>query len=100
MTKREAHKRAQRRETALATLGLLVIVVLFCLCSYIETHYYRDAKVTSVSGQLVTVEDRCGYVWEFYADGYRTGDEVRMLMDTHCTDNNIYDDEIITVKLR
>lgn len=100
MVKREAHKRAQRRETALAILMMLVVVALFCVCSYVEQHYYRDAKVTSVSGQLVIVEDKCGYVWEFYADGYRTGDEVRMLMNTHCTDNNIYDDEIITVKLR
>ena len=100
MTKKEAKKRAHRRDMFVGCVGMLIIIVLFCLCSYIETHYYRDAKVTSVSGQLVTVEDKCGYVWEFYADGYRAGDEVRMLMDTNCTDNNIYDDEIITVKLR
>lgn len=100
MTKREAEKRAHRRETFFGTLALLVVVALFCLCSYLETHYYRDATVISVSGQLVEVKDKAGHLWEFYADGYRAGDEVRMFMDTHCTDNNIYDDEILNVKLR
>lgn len=88
------------RDTVCACLALLIVVVLFCVCSYMESHYHRDATVISVEHQLVTVEDKCGYLWEFYADGYRVGDEVRMLMDTHCTDNIITDDEIIDVKLR
>lgn len=100
MTKREAYKRAQRKEKVLVTLALLVIIALFCLCSFIETHYYRNGEVISVSGQLVEVEDFAGLTWEFYADGFRVGDEVRMLMDTNCTDNTVYDDEIVNVKLR
>lgn len=100
MTKKDAYKKTQRKEIFFATLILLVTIALFCACSYVERHYYRDAKVTSVSGQLIEVEDKCGFTWEFYADGYRVGDEVRMLMDTHCTESNIYDDEIVNVKLR
>lgn len=101
MTKREAErKRQQRRETVLGCLGLLVVIVLFLCASYLETHYYREATVKSVEKQVVVVEDNCGFVWEFCADGFKKGDKVRMLMDTQCTDSDIEDDIIIDVKLR
>ena len=83
MTKREAYKRAQRKEKVLVTLALLVIIALFCLCSFIETHYYRNGEVISVSGQLVEVEDFAGLTWEFYADGFRVGDEVMHVKKNH-----------------
>lgn len=98
---REAeNKRRERVQTFIALIGLLLFLLLVGRVGYWETHYNRDATVVSVQGQLVTVEDRIGMLWDFYADGYKVGDEVRMLMDNNTTDNIITDDTIEDVKLR
>ena len=97
--RREA-KRTARRETMLACVVFIVFMLVLGRVGYWETHYYREGEVVSVSGQLVEVEDRIGYTWEFYGDGFHKGDNVKMLMFNNGTDNIITDDEIENVKLR
>ena len=98
--RRREVKRQTRRETLIGCIGLIVFLLLVGRVGYWETHYNRDGVVTSVSGQLVEVEDKTGLTWEFYGDGFRTGDNVRMVMFNGGTDGTVYDDEIIDVKLR
>lgn len=64
----------------------------------IETHYMRTAEVTSVNGSSVTVLDNSDHYWIFEGDGYAEGDKVNLKMFTNYTDDNIYDDEIISIK--
>lgn len=64
----------------------------------IETHYTRIAEVVSAKGSSITVLDNSDHYWTFEGDGYAEGDKVSLKMFTNYTDDNIYDDEIISVK--
>ena len=79
---------------------LLVFIVLPGLVGNYEHHYTREAKVVEVSDDLVVVEDNCGYVWEFYGNGYEVGQQVKMKMFTNYTHDTIFDDEIEKVEIR
>lgn len=78
--------------------ALLLVTICFCFCSYAETHYTRKGIVVEIKDNLVTVEDECGYLWDFEDDGYCIGDRVKLIMDTNHTDSDIFDDKIIDVK--
>ena len=82
------------------TVVLVVAFVgLFCFASWFETHYTRqDCVVVSYVEDVVTVEDTCGYTWDFIGDGYEVGDVVDLKMYTNHTDSTIYDDVIEDVK--
>ena len=85
-------------------LGMLVMAIvmvgLFCFASWFEVHYTReDCTVVGYVEDVVTVEDTCGYTWEFKADGLEVGDVVDLKMYTNHTDNTIFDDEITDYKL-
>ena len=67
--------------------------------SYSDTHYNRDAEIVKVSGSTVTAMDNCGYTWRFEADDLAVNDIVVLKMFNNHTDNNIYDDEVVDVKL-
>lgn len=92
-----------RRKTREIILGILTVIMLFAIlgvCSYAEHRYTReDCVVVSVEEQLVTVEDRVGYVWSYEAEGEapRVGDVVDLKMYTNLTHNTIYDDEVVDV---
>lgn len=90
----------KKRDTVIAVLALVLFFVLLGRVGYWESHYNRDGKVVEVNGEVITVEDNCGNLWDFYGDGYKVNDEVRMLMDSHHTDNIITDDTIERVELR
>lgn len=82
--------------------GLVIITMFFCVlgaCGWYESHYTREATVIDVTNDVVTVVDKCDYVWEFYGNGFKVNDEVKMRMNTMHTDNYIFDDEIENVKL-
>lgn len=88
------------RETVVMVLVVVGLMSLWLTCSYVETHYTReDCVVVETEGQLVTVEDKVGYLWCYEAEGDvpSVGTVVDVHMYTACTDNNIYDDEIVGV---
>lgn len=96
MSKRQARRLVER----VKNITLLVIMfILFCWCSWYESHYTREATVINVNNDMVTVLDMTDNVWEFEGDGFTIGDNVKMSMDTRHTDSNIYDDEIVSVKI-
>lgn len=87
------------REKVKLVVMLVVFIVMFVFASWIDTHYTRhDCEVIGYTEDVVTVEDSCGYQWQFIGEGYEVGDTVDLKMYTNHTDNYIYDDEIIEVK--
>lgn len=67
-------------------------------CNYYEHHYTRDnCEVVRIENNIVTVEDKCGFYWQFEDEGYSKGDIVDLKMFDSCTNSNIKDDEIIKV---
>lgn len=81
-------------------LFCFLFIVLPGIAGNFEHHYTRDAKVIEVSGDLVIVEDTCGFEWEFYGEGYEVGQKVEMKMFTNFTHEEIFDDEIKKVEIR
>lgn len=76
---------------------IAVIAILASVC-YVSAYYTRpNCKVIEVSGEVITVEDRGGNIWEFYGEGYCVGDKVNLKMYTNCTEE-IADDKIVSVK--
>ena len=79
---------------------LLVFIVLPGLVGNYEHHYTREAEVVDVCGDVVLVEDTCGFEWEFYGEGFEIGQQVKMKMFTNYTHDTIFDDEIEKVEIR
>lgn len=81
--------------------GLVVVVVvlglLLWVACFVEQHYTRAVEVVKVEGQEITVEDDYNHQWIFLGEGFVEGQEIRVLMNTNTTDNNILDDEIVRV---
>ena len=96
MTKRQMRK---RKETVKNITLMMIVVVMFCWCSWYETHYTREATVIDVTDNIVTVVDKCNNTWSFKGDGFNVDDEVKLTMDTMHTDSNIFDDKIEDVKI-
>jgi hypothetical protein len=82
--------------------AIVVITMFFGVVGFagnIKHNYIRkDCEVISVSNDLVTVEDVCGYVWEFEGSGYRVGDVITLKMHTNYTHGTIEDDIVTGVK--
>lgn len=78
----------------------VMIIVIFCVCSWYETHYTKLATVTTTYKNVVTVKDEFGDEWEFEDNErhYKKDDIVKMTMNSMGTIDNIYDDEIEGVK--
>ena len=67
-----------------------------------ESTYTRTAEVVEVNNNLAIFTDATGNDWDYYfEDGtnLEVGDNVKLIMDTKHTDNNIYDDEIKKIVL-
>lgn len=79
-------------------VSVIAVIVILAGVGYVNTHYTRpNCRVMEVSGEVITVEDKGGNIWEFYGEGYRVGDRVNLKMYTNCT-ADFTDDEIISVK--
>lgn len=80
--------------TALIGLGCSA---LFIVGSYYEHNYKRkDCEIVEINYETVTVEDTCGFLWEFQGTGYSIGDRVDLQMNDNNT-SSIKDDIIISV---
>ena len=89
----------KRREIIKNITLITIVVIMFCWCSWYETHYTKEAIVIDVTDNIVTVIDKHNNTLSFKGDGFNVDDEVRLTMDTMHTDSNIFDDEIEDVKM-
>ena len=96
MTKRQMRR---AREIAKNITLMMIVVVMFCWCSWYETHYTREATVIDVTDNIITVVDKYDHTWSFEGNGFNVDDEVKLTIDTMHTDSSIYDDEIENVKI-
>lgn len=78
--------------------GITVMIILLVGVGTIESTYSMSCVVINVNRDVVKVEDKAGYVWEFKGDGFSIGDEVKVVFDTNHTDSNRFDDKIKDVK--
>lgn len=92
-------KKHNIKERAIAIVMLLMFLALIGRVGYWETHYTEDATVIAATGQIVTVEDDRGQVWEFYGDGYKVGNRVHLHIDNNATDTTTTDDKVVSVRL-
>ena len=95
-SKKNTHKVSKVIFVAVITAILILVIGRV---GYHEMHYHREAIVISIDSNIVTVKDKCNYLWDFVGDGYAKGDKVKMLMHTNGTNGMIEDDTIIDVKV-
>lgn len=88
-----------KREYICGILAFVAIFLLIGFAGHVEHNYTRkDCEVVKVSGGVVTVEDKCGYLWEFEGTGYDVGVHLDVKMHTNFTHGTIADDYITGIK--
>ena len=94
------NRQTRKRRGIIKNITLItIVVIMFCWCSWYETHYTREAIVIDVTDNIVTVIDKHNNTLSFKGDDFNVDDEVRLTMDTMHTDSNIFDNEIEDVKM-
>ena len=82
--------------------SLFVVVCIICIVGLlggIEATYAREGQVVCVKGNIVTVEDKSGFLWELETDELKEGQEVVLKMNDNNTDSIIKDDIIVDYKI-
>lgn len=81
-------------------LGMLIIVgfvVLVGIAGYIETHYTMECEVVKIEGNVITLEDKVGYLWEVEDENLEMNKTYKVEFSTNDTTNRI-DDKITKIK--
>lgn len=78
--------------------GMLSVCFVIFICGWMDTHYIRQATVTRITNNVVTITDTTNNVWTCEATKLKVNDRIKVLMDNNGTDTNIYDDIIIKIK--
>lgn len=84
---------------------LFNLLIIVCVIGFIgliggmERTYIRKGQVVCVKGNIVTVEDKSGFLWELETDELKEGQEVVLKMNDNHTDSIIKDDIIISYKI-
>ena len=83
-------------------VNLLIVVCVIGFIGFLggmERTYTREGQVVCVKGNIVTVEDKSGFLWELETDELKEGQEVVLKMNDNNTDGIITDDIIIDYKI-
>ena len=84
---------------------LVNLLIVICIIGFIgflggmERTYTREGQVVCVKGNIVTVEDKSGFLWELETDELKEGQEVVLKMNDNNTDGIITDDIIVDYKI-
>jgi hypothetical protein len=87
-----------RRERATLLLLVTLFITMFCVCSYVEHTYTREATVWVNEDGSMSFIDEGGREWVADADNVVHGQKVVLVMDDHCTSSYIKDDVIKKIK--
>ena len=96
MPMRHAHK---MRQIIINIVTMMIVITMFCWCSWYEAHYVREATVIDVTDNIITVVDESEQSWQFKGNGFKVNDRVRLTMNTMHTDSNVLDDVIESAKI-
>ena len=80
-------------------VSILVLVLGFCFVSRYTNTYSMRGVVTGVKGQIVTLTDETGNVWQIDSEGFKKGSIVRIRWFNNGSDMYRLDDKIIEVKV-
>lgn len=80
-------------------VAVLFLVLGFGFVSRYTNTYSMRGVVTGVEGQIVTLIDETGNVWQIDSEGFKKGSSVRIRWFNNTTDMIREDDEIINVKV-
>lgn len=81
------------------TISMIALFISLAILSYIayqyEHNYKRVAKVTDITGNVITLTDECNFNWQMETtDKLNIDDKVILSMNDNNTTNNIFDDII------
>lgn len=81
---------------------LVSLIAICCIIGYVESHYSKNGYVAEINENEVVIVDDNGHEWVWLEEEptYQRGDKVKMTMYTNHTDGNIFDDEIIKIKIK
>ena len=78
---------------------IIILVSMFIIINEIDKYEQVTGTVVNVEeNDCITMIDRRGETWAFFADGLEIGNMVKVTINTHQTDT-YEDDEIVNVKL-
>lgn len=84
---------------------LFNLLIVVCIIGFVgllgsmEATYTREGQVVYVKGNIVTVEDKSGFLWELETDELQKGQMVVLKMNDNNTDGIITDDIIVDYKI-
>jgi predicted small metal-binding protein len=86
------------KKIAIALTTILAFGLFVMACNFENNYTRKDCEVVEINVNIITVEDGCGYLWDFEGEGYELGQRVDLKMHTNHTANSIADDYIKEVK--
>lgn len=89
------------KELILASSAILIVVVALLFCGWTEQYYTKEATVIEVNkyNDVVCFIDDRGFKWEAEATNIKEGQRVLLLMNNNQTDRDIFDDQVVGVKI-
>ena len=83
-------------------LAIVFILFGYVFCGYIENHYTREARVSTIENNTITFIDKNNNKWtweEADCENFIMGQPVKLVMSTNYTLDTIDDDIITKVKI-
>lgn len=86
------------RNMIIAICLIIVVCVIMLIITKVEREYSMDGFIVEKHGNVFTVEDTTGNLWDFESEEeYYINDNVKVRFNDNCTTNNRIDDIIIEV---
>lgn len=89
------------KDLLLALLAITIVIIATMFCGWTEQHYTKTATVveTNEFNDVVVFVDEQGFEWECEATNLKEGQKVSLLMNNNKTENDIFDDKIVGIKI-
>lgn len=89
------------KDLLLTLLVIVIIIIATMFCGWAEQHYTKTATVvkTNEFNDVVVFIDVQGFEWKCEATNLKEGQKVSLLMNNNKTENDIFDDKIVDVKV-
>ena len=92
----------EKKDKAIVIALTIILIIIILLTHVKNTHYTKQAIVTDVTSQVITLTDIKGHQWQYETDRttreLKEHDVVTMIMYTNGTNSTIKDDRIIRIK--
>ena len=81
-------------------VAVLVIGALYCAAYYEHNYTRENCTVVQVNDGWATIEDKCGFTWDYEDSNLNVGNVVDLKMHDHNTSAYIGDDVVKSVVLK